>query len=54
MAGGAHTDDTLRQSRLDAGIGEEEIEETLAAVQRWVETEDAWFVSLQCEMLAWK
>lgn len=48
------TDDVFRQSWLDAGISEAEIEETLDAVRRWVETEDAWFVSLQCEMLAWK
>ena len=46
--------DVFYQSWLDAGITEEEIQETLAAVDKWVETEDAWFASLQCDMLAWK
>jgi len=46
--------DPLYQSWLDAGITEEEIQQTLLAVQEWAETEDAWFVALQCEMLAWK
>ncbi|PVH96070.1 S-adenosyl-L-methionine-dependent methyltransferase [Periconia macrospinosa] len=46
--------DAFRQSWLDAGITEEEIGATVAAVQKWAETEDAWFASLQCEILAWK
>lgn len=46
--------DPYYQSWLDAGISEDEIQETLRAVQKWVETEDAWFASMQCEMLAWK
>ena len=46
--------DPFRQSWLDAAITEDEIEETVAAVQKFAETEDAWFASLQCEMLAWK
>lgn len=46
--------DPFRQSWIDAGITEEEIEQTLAAVKKWAETEDAWYASLQCEMLAWK
>ncbi len=46
--------DAFYQSWLDAGITEEEIQETLTAVDKWVETEDAWFASLQCDMLAWK
>ncbi|KIW97367.1 uncharacterized protein Z519_02759 [Cladophialophora bantiana CBS 173.52] len=32
----------------------DEIQETLVAVQKWAETEDAWFAALQCETLAWK
>ncbi|KAJ9620089.1 hypothetical protein H2204_012399 [Knufia peltigerae] len=46
--------DPLRQSWLDAGITDEEIQETLRASTQWAETEDAWFAALQCEMLAWK
>lgn len=46
--------DPFRQSWLDAGITEDEIQETLLAVEKFAETEDAWFVVLQCEMLAWK
>lgn len=46
--------ETLRKNWLDAGITVEEIERTLVAVDKWAETEDAWFASLQCEMLAWK
>ncbi|KAL9074632.1 MAG: hypothetical protein Q9157_004331 [Trypethelium eluteriae] len=46
--------DPFRQSWLDAGISENEIQETLLAIRKWAETEDAWYASLQCEMLAWK
>jgi hypothetical protein len=45
--------DAFRQSWLDAGITEGEIQETLAAIKEWTDTQDAWFASLQCEMLAW-
>jgi ubiquinone/menaquinone biosynthesis C-methylase UbiE len=53
-AGQLKEGDPFYQSWLDAGISEDEIRETLAAVDKWVDTEDAWFASLQCEMLAWK
>ncbi|KAI1619294.1 S-adenosyl-L-methionine-dependent methyltransferase [Exophiala viscosa] len=46
--------DTFHQSWLDAGITEDEIQQTVSAVKRWAETEDAWYASLQCEILAWK
>ncbi len=46
--------DPYRQSWLDAGITEEEIEQTISSLEKFVVTEDAWFASLQCEMLAWK
>lgn len=46
--------DAFRESWSNAGITEDEIEETLVAVECWAETEDAWFVILQTEMLAWK
>ena len=46
--------DAFRQSWLDAGITEDEIQQTLLAAEKWAETEDTWYVALQCEMLAWK
>ena len=46
--------DPFRQSWLDAGISEDEVQQTLVAIEKWAETEDAWFASLQCEILAWK
>ncbi|KAF2165290.1 hypothetical protein M409DRAFT_36923 [Zasmidium cellare ATCC 36951] len=42
------------QSWLDAGISEDEIGETLKAVNKWADTEDAWFSSTQVQILAWK
>ncbi|RWA14075.1 hypothetical protein EKO27_g1039 [Xylaria grammica] len=47
-------DDPFHQSWLKAGISKEEIQETVDAINKWAETEDAWFAALQCEMLAWK
>ncbi|OAP61291.1 hypothetical protein AYL99_03492 [Fonsecaea erecta] len=46
--------DPFHQSWRDAGITQDEIEQTLRAAQKWAETDDAWAASLQCEMLAWK
>jgi hypothetical protein len=46
--------DPMKKSWLDAGITEEEIEETIQAVKVWRDTEDAWFTGIQCEMLGWK
>ena len=46
--------DPFRQSWLNAGISEDEIQQTVEAVQKWAETEDAWFAALHCEMLGWK
>ena len=46
--------DPLHRSWLEAGITEDEIQETLLASRKWAETEDAWYAALQCEMLAWK
>ncbi len=46
--------DSFRQRWLDAGISEEEIQQTLQAIEEWATTEDAWYAALQCEMLAWK
>ncbi|KAF2730358.1 S-adenosyl-L-methionine-dependent methyltransferase [Polyplosphaeria fusca] len=46
--------DRFRESWVEAGISEEEIQETVRAVEEWAEMEDAWYVSLQAEVLAWK
>jgi ubiquinone/menaquinone biosynthesis C-methylase UbiE len=46
--------DPFRQSWLDAGITEEVIQQTLLAAAKWADTEDAWYVALHCDMLAWK
>ncbi|KAI0534492.1 S-adenosyl-L-methionine-dependent methyltransferase [Xylaria digitata] len=54
VAGQLKPDDPFYQSWLDAGISKEEIQETVHAVNKWAETEDAWFAALQCEVLAWK
>ena len=53
-AGQLQQGDVFRKSWLDAGITEDEIQQTLVAVGKWAETEDAWYVAVQCEMLAWK
>ncbi|CAJ2511695.1 Uu.00g073200.m01.CDS01 [Anthostomella pinea] len=46
--------DPFRQSWLDSGISEEEIGQALKAIREWSETEDAWHLAVQCEILAWK
>jgi SAM-dependent methyltransferase len=46
--------DPFYQSWVDAGITREEIQETLGAVEKWAGMEDAWLVTLHCDMLAWK
>lgn len=54
IAGQLQPGDPFRQTWVDAGIPEEEIEEAVRAVEQWAETEDAWSVGVHCEMLAWK
>ncbi|KAE8548125.1 hypothetical protein EYB25_009919 [Talaromyces marneffei] len=44
----------FRQSWPDADITEEVIQETLVAIEKWANAEDAWYAALKCEMLAWK
>jgi len=46
--------DTYRQSWIKAGIADEEIEETKRTLRQWVDTEDAWYIAVQSEILAWK
>lgn len=44
----------FHRSWIDAGISEDEIQETIVAARLWAETEDAWYGSMQVELLAWK
>ncbi|KAK2006295.1 S-adenosyl-L-methionine-dependent methyltransferase [Colletotrichum eremochloae] len=53
-AGQLQEGDPFYQSWLNAGITNDEIQQTLQAVGKWAEMEDAWLVLLQCEILAWK
>jgi hypothetical protein len=53
-AGQLQNGEVFRQSWLDAGITEDETEQTLFAMSRWADTDDAWYAALQCEMLTWK
>ncbi len=46
--------DPFHQGWLDAGISEDEIQETLRAIEEWAATEDAWHLAVQSEVLAWK
>ncbi len=46
--------DPYRESWLKVGISEAEIAETRDAVQQWADDEDAWYVALQSEIVAWK
>lgn len=46
--------DSYRASWLKAGISEEEIEETKKALKEWRDTDDAWYIAVQSEVLAWK
>ncbi|KAF7556888.1 hypothetical protein G7046_g6177 [Stylonectria norvegica] len=47
-AGQLKEGDVFYQSWLDAGITEDVIHETLQAVGKWAEMEDAWYAALQC------
>lgn len=49
-----HPGDALHQSWLEAGITKEEIKQTLDVVAEWADSDDAWFVAVQCDMLGWK
>lgn len=46
--------DPFRESWLGAGISEAECDESREWINRWAETEDAWYGVLQSEVLAWK
>lgn len=46
--------DAFRESWLRTGITGDECDETRALLDRWAESEDAWYGALQSEVLAWK
>ncbi|KAK4199854.1 methyltransferase [Triangularia verruculosa] len=46
--------DPYRESWVKAGAREEEIEETIKAMEEWEDDNGAWYVALQAEVLGWK
>lgn len=46
--------DEFRESWRRVGITDHEVEETRVALKKWGDDEDAWYVALQAEILAWK
>lgn len=54
MLGRLSVGDPYRASWEKAGITMEEIQEVRNLTERWAETDDAWYVAVQCEILAWK
>jgi ubiquinone/menaquinone biosynthesis C-methylase UbiE len=46
--------DQYREAWAEAGISDSEIEDTKAALTEWMATEDAWYLGLHTEILAWK
>ncbi|KLU93205.1 methyltransferase-UbiE family protein, partial [Magnaporthiopsis poae ATCC 64411] len=46
--------DIYRASWLARGMTESDIEETKKALQVWAETDDAWHIAVQADMLGWK
>lgn len=54
MGGRLAMGDPFRESWVKAGITEAECDEARVLLDRWAETEDAWYGVLQSEILAWK
>lgn len=54
MGGRLAKGDSFRENWLKAGVTEEECDATKALMDRWAESEDAWYGVLQSEVLAWK
>lgn len=54
MGGRFKKGDPFRESWLRYGFTEEECDETKALLDKWADTEDAWYGVLQSEILAWK
>lgn len=46
--------ETVRMSWINAGISEEEIDKIRRVMETWAQTEDAWYISLQADILGWK
>ncbi|KAL8321599.1 hypothetical protein RB597_007748 [Gaeumannomyces tritici] len=46
--------DSFRASWLASGLTESDIEESKKALQAWAETEDAWYIGVQADILGWK
>ena len=46
--------DAFYESWLKAGITQEEIEEVLLAIESWADDQDAFYVAIQGQMMAWK
>ncbi|ROV92145.1 hypothetical protein VSDG_07558 [Cytospora chrysosperma] len=54
MGGRFKKGDPFREGWLRYGFTEEECDETKALLDKWADTEDAWYGVLQSEILAWK
>lgn len=54
MGGRLAKGDAFRENWVRAGISEDECDETRELMDRWAESEDAWYGVLQSEVLAWK
>ncbi|KAM7189118.1 methyltransferase [Rhypophila sp. PSN 637] len=46
--------ETFRQSWLEVGITDQEIEDTKVALDIWVALDGAWYVAVQAQILGWK
>lgn len=46
--------DSYRETWRAGGVAEAEIDEARGALAAWAVAEDAWYVILHCDMLAWK
>lgn len=54
MGGMLRKESAFHKNWLAAGFTEGEVEDTVHAIETWADTEDAWYVAMQLEMLAWK
>lgn len=54
MAGRLNEGDPNRKSWAEAGFSDAEMKETQAALLEWADTQDAWYLGVHSEVLAWK
>lgn len=54
MGGRLAKGDAFRENWLRAGISDDECDEAKELMDRWAQSEDAWYGVLQSEVLAWK